>query len=403
VIKWFELSVTNGIITGYIVIIRNSPSFYVENITLPGGTLEFRKDGLPSNRTYVITIAASTKVGVGTVTPVITVMLSDVEVPTTPTLPKDTTTLPSTSLTTTKKPATTAIASDTRKSVDWLHEDNYPILIGVSVAIFLLLILVIVLIAWTFSRRIKSDTVKRQRWLSTRTESGDNPAFIPEGNVELTGWAGKPREQRPIPDITVGDTESKHEDFVFESDSEPSRIGESINPSNQYASDDTALFKEKDDSPLFKLRSTEVDLSDDASDYDKPYSSIEEVMEPIPDLFSFIDEEDRKSEKTTPDTQSVNDPSDYGSNHYGECAENGDPQELQSAGYTPDRRSPNQTDLTWDNYDTSNAAAHPSDEHEYAVPSIDDSESARNSPTARNKRQKVIDRAYLLDNEETII
>ena len=83
-------------------------------------------------------------------------LLGDVEVPTTPTLPKDTTTLPSTSLTTTKKPATTAIASDTRKSVDWLHEDNYPILIGVSVAIFLLLILVIVLIAWTFSRRIKS-------------------------------------------------------------------------------------------------------------------------------------------------------------------------------------------------------------------------------------------------------
>ena len=67
----------------------------------------------------------------------------------------------------------------------------------------------------------------------------------------------------------MADTDSKHEDFVFESDSEPSQIVESINPSNQYASDDTALFKEKDDSPLFKLRSTEVDLSDDASDYDR--------------------------------------------------------------------------------------------------------------------------------------
>ena len=126
-------------------------------------------------------------------------------------------------------------------------------------------------------------------------------------------------------------------------------------------------------------------------------------MEPIPDLFSFIDEEDRKSEKTTPDTQSVNDPSDSGSTHYDKYAENEDPQELQSTGNMPDRRSPNQADLTWDNYDTSNAAAHPSDEHEYAVPSVDDSELARNSPTASNNRQKVTDRAFLLDNEETII
>ena len=58
------------------------------------------------------------------------------------------------------------------------------------------------------------------------------------------------------------------EDFLFENDSE--QPVEEINQSNGYAFDDTVRMKGKDDkSTLMKLRDTEIDLGDDASEYDR--------------------------------------------------------------------------------------------------------------------------------------
>ena len=90
-------------------------------------------------------------------------LLGDSGVHTTPSIVTNTTTLPpivSTAVTTTEttKSVITVVQSGSQTSVDWLDEKNLPILIGISVAIFVLLIIVIVLIAWTFSRRIKSGT-----------------------------------------------------------------------------------------------------------------------------------------------------------------------------------------------------------------------------------------------------
>ena len=124
-------------------------------------------------------------------------------------------------------------------------------------------------------------------------------------------------------------------------------------------------------------------------------------MDPIPDMFGFIDEEDRKSEKTTLDTPSSNEPSDSGCNQNVAIPEAGH-LELQHADSEPNRRSPNPADLTWDNYDTSRAVIHDPNEHEYAVPSVEDPASDDHSVAGNNKRQD-IDQAYLIDNEETII
>ena len=124
-------------------------------------------------------------------------------------------------------------------------------------------------------------------------------------------------------------------------------------------------------------------------------------MDPIPDMFAFIDEEDRKSEKTTIDTPSSNDPSESGCNHHAGNSELRHP-ELQNFDNDPNRVSANLVNLTWDNYDTSRAVVHSPDEHEYAVPSTEDPAPADHSLANNNKRQD-IDEAYLIENEETII
>ena len=60
---------------GYIVTIRNASQFYIGNITLPGSTMRLQQDGLPSNTTYFVIIAAMTKVGIGIRIPEILVEL----------------------------------------------------------------------------------------------------------------------------------------------------------------------------------------------------------------------------------------------------------------------------------------------------------------------------------------
>ena len=114
-------------------------------------------------------------------------------------------------------------------------------------------------------------------------------------------------------------------------------------------------------------------------------------------MFAFIDEEGQKSEKSTTDSQSNEDPADFKKlgNNTRQIPE------LQRTGHFSGR-SPTPGDLAWDNYDTSRPIVHDFDEHGYAEPSIEDPSPAHISPSRSSRRQDV-DKAYLIDNIETII
>lgn len=132
----------------------------------------------------------------------------------------------------------------------------------------------------------------------------------------------------------------------------------------------------------------------------RPYSKIEEVMVPIPEMFAFIDEEERKSEKTTPDEGSMVDPSE----NERRFDENQDAPKSNIIDQLASRKSPHPGDLTWDNYDTSEAVVHDPDQHHNDTPSTDDQLPSDASPSRKSKGQgDGSDKTYLIDNEETVI
>lgn len=62
-------------ISGYVVIIRNGSRNFTEY--LQSNRLQFQKDGLQPNKTYFVTIAARTRIGIGPKLPEIQVQLSE--------------------------------------------------------------------------------------------------------------------------------------------------------------------------------------------------------------------------------------------------------------------------------------------------------------------------------------
>lgn len=116
-------------------------------------------------------------------------------------------------------------------------------------------------------------------------------------------------------------------------------------------------------------------------------------------MFAFIDEEDRKSVKTTPETQSIDDSSKKSLNDYEMNLDAGlGKDELGD----PAPKTPNPSDLTWDNYDTSKAVVHDSDTNPYDTPNVEGYDPTVNTPNHKRPVYKS-DKEKLIDNEETII
>ncbi|XP_065067823.1 roundabout homolog 2-like isoform X2 [Rhopilema esculentum] len=412
-ISWSQPLDQNGNITGYIVAVKAGSLGTFQNISLDANQLIHEKTGL-TNSTYFVTIAAKTKVGTGPWLPFIQVKLDKYATTTATSSPASSapsteSTSPSTTLTATTK--STVGPGTVKKSVDWLDENNLPILIGVSVTIFILLIIVIVLFSLHCARRLTAGTIKRERWLSTRTQSGaENPGYLENGGLELKKNPAESADQKADQSNTTEefvDSKIVDDDFIFEHESESQP--EDNNPANGYAYDDTMRIKDKDDeSPLIKLRNNELDFSDDASEYDQPYSHIDELGAPIKDLFSFVDEEDNKAL----DFSSNEEHSDKNSKDNSRKTSDSNQENMPESegGKTPEvphGRTTASPDFTWDNYDTSKEAAHNDDSVRYDTPAdaviLDAGHNIPEYATVqKNRDKKQSDEFLLIGNEERI-
>ena len=120
-------------------------------------------------------------------------------------------------------------------------------------------------------------------------------------------------------------------------------------------------------------------------------------------MFAFIDEEDRKSVKSTPDTQSMKDPSDPSANDYVLNTDVGEVSSIQNDNRVPSRGNASPADLTWDTYDTSKAVVHDPDENPYDLPATEEEVPTNRSPFRSNRRQRNDDESQLIGDEETVI
>eukprot|EP00794_Sanderia_malayensis_P015842 gene15842-17438_t len=372
--SWGPPLYPNGFLRGYKAVLNSSVS--TQSFEVDTAILSIEHGSLHPNTTYVITLFARTRIGYGPGRRIHIRLGPLLITSTTPASPTSSQTAnPSVPIpTTTPTPATTSKPLVTAKRINWFDDEHLPYFLGALIICLILLFIVIFCVVRKCTRRMKYGNEKRDRWISTRTQSGaDNPVFNAEREVELTrtGTAKKSEISKPEPyrvEIPVAEKNSVDlDDFLFESESE-NPVETTMNTSNEYALDETVRVKGKDDTmPLVKLRDNEIDLGDDASEYDRPYSDIGELGEPFSkDLFAFIDEEENDYHSHLSSHDSISKKDDPSEEDRESCSPNEDHIEKNQDKDVTDFGDVKTTDLTWDPYDTSKEATH--DENQYDVP-----------------------------------